>query len=118
MWSLMSISSSAALRAAMIRGGRWPRLNTPPALRQAIKDGTPSWCQRRTAPGAPTAADAASPILCLGGARRRNDRMGVRISDVESVRLLDEGVACPETTSKQIAARALRGGGGRRAAPA
>src|SRR3990170_779630 len=55
------------------------------------------------------AAECASPILYLGGARRRNGRMGVRISDVESVRLLDEGAAWPKTITKQIAARALRG---------
>src|SRR3990170_59413 len=62
-----------------------------------------------TGAGAPPGC--ASPILYLGGARRRNGCIGAGISVVESVRLLDEGAACPETTTTtQIAGRAWRGG--------
>src|SRR3990170_6047691 len=68
--------------------------------------------RRRHGRGAPPRC--ASPILYLGGARRRNGCIGAGISVVESVRLLDEGAACPETTTTtQIAGRAWRGGGGR-----
>src|SRR3990170_2744255 len=66
--------------------------------------------RRRHGRGAPPRC--ASPILYLGGARRRNGCIGAGISVVESVRLLDEGAACPETTTTtQIAGRAWRGGG-------